>query len=418
MVGTYDIFNSEFLERVKNAKVSDNLRGWKRVYGIFFLIIEDKHFPYLIVLDKDYYKNPKNKKWRSYFLFSSEYKFLKDKNNRVWLYYRVEVEEKMKEIMDSYTKGKFLRMIDIYEKCDYREKFREINRSLTFKMIEKINSEKITYKEWKKEYDLRFYFIINKLGLLDREAYLGMDEAVKLYFKLYILADKQKYRDEIIFILGNLIRINPELFLKESDYLLKSENKLKEKLFNEILTKFTFDYKNNSEYELFEIRERIKAIKRVKDKRYGKIKNKCLRLLEEREKEFMKKVKEVKIDDIVKFIERQASQQSDEDYPLMEKEVYSGNRAIFPLFFKKMGKNDRDQYGFSIVLTILIRINPVEELKKEDRFSRYNNLLLSFFSRCEKDELIETELRIKSLEKVKKKDLIEIRDKCISKLRE
>jgi tetratricopeptide (TPR) repeat protein len=77
----------EFLKELKNAKVSDNLKGWKRVYGIFFLIIEDKHFSYLIVLDKDYYENPKNKPWITYFI-NSKYKFLKDKNNRVWIYYK------------------------------------------------------------------------------------------------------------------------------------------------------------------------------------------------------------------------------------------------------------------------------------------------------------------------------------------
>ncbi len=262
---------------------------------------------------------------------------------------------------------------------------------------------------------------VGSFSLLAMEAYSGMEEAIRLYFKLYILADKQKYRDEIIFVLGNLIRINPELFLKEADYLLKSENRLKEKIFKEILTRFTPHYKNNQEYELFEIKERIKAIKSVKDRKYEKTKNRCLKLLGEKEKDLMKIVKDVKIEDIIKFIDKETPQPSDKYYPLMGKEVYSGNRAIFPLFFKKLNNIDGDQPGLPIIFSNLIRINPklfLEELNKcKNLRNRFIEKVIftdvGYYVDNPNLRLREMKLRRRSLERILDEKLLKLRDECI-----
>lgn len=93
----YFTLDKDFLDQVKNAEQKECIKGWNRLYGIFFIIIEDDTFPYIAIYDKDYfdYENPKNKDWGKYFHKKYEPQLYKDGCNRVWIYYKAGIEDQV-----------------------------------------------------------------------------------------------------------------------------------------------------------------------------------------------------------------------------------------------------------------------------------------------------------------------------------
>ena len=92
----YFTLDNGFLDQVKNAERGDCKKGWHILYGIFFLVVKDDHFPYMVVYDKScfpYEYDPKKKDWGEYFHVKYEPKLIKDKSNRVWICYKAGIDD-------------------------------------------------------------------------------------------------------------------------------------------------------------------------------------------------------------------------------------------------------------------------------------------------------------------------------------
>ena len=304
-----------------------------------------------------------------------------------------------------------------------KENIKKVNDILSYKSINNVNIKILNKKLKSKTFDdLYDHIWLNIDYLLDREAYSGNKIAIKLFFKLYLISE-DKNKEKVVFILGNLIRIKPEIFLEETTGLLKSENKKKECILFDSLIKYGSYYENNLEYELFETRMRIKSLKSVKNSSLMKIRNKCIKIIRSKEIELSRKVKKINMNNILKFVTKYRRSL----FILLGKEVYSANRKVFKRFFKICLKYESELgYDLNLVFVNLIKINPkvfLEEIKsnRNIRNDYLKTMILFMHPNIDFDEeqmLRETKLQIKSLESVKDKGLQEIKKECLDILRE
>lgn len=310
-----------------------------------------------------------------------------------------------------------------------KENIKKVNDILSYKTINNINIKVLNKKLKSKLYEDTQYTFNNlyndiwvNIDLLAKEAYSGNKIAIKVFFKLYLISEC-KNKENIVFILGNLIRIKPEIFLEEMKGLLNSENKRKDMIFMDILTKYGSYYENNFEYELFETRMRIKSLKSVKNNSLKKIRNKGIEIVKRKEVELTKKVTKVNMNNIVKFV----TKYRDYLFTLLGKEVYSANRKVFKRFFIKCTEYESEpRYGLNFIFVNLIRINPkvfLEELKnyksvlKDSLKWMVGFLDPGFYADRLRSRIRETKFRIISLESVKDKSLQRIKDECLDILK-
>lgn len=113
----------------------------------------------------------------------------------------------------------------------------------------------------------------NKINILAKRISLCDSEAIKMAFLLYPYIDGS-FAEEIDIYLGKVIIKNPYLFLK---MLSRYENKVKN--INGLLGNLGEEYIDNECKSKKEIKLRIKALTRVRDKKYNNIRHKCLEYL-------------------------------------------------------------------------------------------------------------------------------------------
>ncbi len=100
-------------------------------------------------------------------------------------------------------------------------------------------------------------YIFNELDMLEKQVYSGDRNAVKLAFKLHVIADGA-FSQWLDIILGNLIRIYPELFLEE---LVKYEEIIR---LDSLVGNFGPIYVDKMKAHELESRLRIESLKTVK----------------------------------------------------------------------------------------------------------------------------------------------------------
>jgi len=118
--------------------------------------------------------------------------------------------------------------------------------------------------------------MVKDLWLLEKEAYSGNIGAVIVLHKLVTILDGWDKRD-VLSILGNLIRINPSLFLEEISQQIENIDKDD---FNDILCYLdTVFYTDKIMTQYREIDLRIKSLESVKKDSLIASKTKCLEVL-------------------------------------------------------------------------------------------------------------------------------------------
>jgi len=108
---------------------------------------------------------------------------------------------------------------------------------------------------------------------LDKIIVEGNEDAVKLGFKLYTIADGE-FAESLNWTLGKLIITNPILFLKE----LKNHRQIPYDL-DGLVGNNGPDIYNNQELDLKVTGEKIKSLKKISDSDLNKIKDECLNIL-------------------------------------------------------------------------------------------------------------------------------------------
>lgn len=127
--------------------------------------------------------------------------------------------------------------------------------------------------------------MVKDIWLLEKEAYSGNKWAVKVLHKLLTLGGRWD-RHKLLTILGNLIRINPHLFLEEMSQQIDNIDGDDFKLILRYLDVVYYTDKTKARYR--EIDLRIKALERVKTDSLKTIKEKCLEVLMEKRKMYKK----------------------------------------------------------------------------------------------------------------------------------
>jgi len=126
----------------------------------------------------------------------------------------------------------------------------------------------------------------DNLYLLKKEIYSSNRNAVKVALRLLILSDGV-YTQSLTSILGNLIRINPQLLIEELD---SHKQIISDKILSSILMNFGPYYVDILERYILEIRRRMDSIKKVNGN--NKLVEKCLTIYYEREQLFSELLKE------------------------------------------------------------------------------------------------------------------------------
>ena len=127
--------------------------------------------------------------------------------------------------------------------------------------------------------------MVKDIWLLEKEAYSGNGWAVKVLHKLATILDGWD-KKEVLSILGNLIRINPALFLEE---IAQQMENIDNEDFNSILRYLDLVYytdKIKAQYR--EIDLRIKSLETVKKESLNLVKAKCIEVLMERKNGYEK----------------------------------------------------------------------------------------------------------------------------------
>lgn len=121
--------------------------------------------------------------------------------------------------------------------------------------------------------------IWNNLWFLEREIYAGVPNAVDVWILLRHIAYSNEFYNKIISSLGELIRINPELFLKKINELNFDLNKGELEL---ILTLFDYKYTDLEKTIYIEISERIDRLNEVSNVNLASVKEKCISILKKK----------------------------------------------------------------------------------------------------------------------------------------
>ena len=125
--------------------------------------------------------------------------------------------------------------------------------------------------------------IIKYLWLLEKEAYSGNVWAVKVLHKIVTIYTGWNKR-HVVSILGNLIRINPSIFLEEMSQQMEN---IDTEDFHSILCYLdTVYYTDKIRARYREIDLRIKSLENVRNDLLITVKAKCLGVLIERKKEY------------------------------------------------------------------------------------------------------------------------------------
>ena len=121
--------------------------------------------------------------------------------------------------------------------------------------------------------------MLKYLWLLEKESYSGNKWAVKVLHKLVTILDGWN-KEKILSILGNLIRINPYLFLEEMSQQM--ENIDSDDFDSILLYLDTVYYTDKIKAQYREIDLRIKSLETVKKESLNLVKAKCIEVLMER----------------------------------------------------------------------------------------------------------------------------------------
>jgi hypothetical protein len=122
-----------------------------------------------------------------------------------------------------------------------------------------------------------FFFKSDTLGLLERQICASDRNAVKVGFWLINISDGDA-TEELCIILGQLIRINPKMFLEElkEQYIILDNADL----VHSILRSLEDWYVDKFKAKDLERNLRIKALQSVKDKRLKEIRDRCIENME------------------------------------------------------------------------------------------------------------------------------------------
>lgn len=136
-----------------------------------------------------------------------------------------------------------------------------------------IISDSISNKYSGKEEELLLTIIFKDISMLEKQIYCSDSNAVNLGFVLYRFADGS-YAEKLDEILGNLIRINPHLFLK---YLNRHRKRIVR--LDALVSNFGPQYVDRYDAELLEAKLRIESLQKVHDKELIKLQNECINQL-------------------------------------------------------------------------------------------------------------------------------------------
>lgn len=115
--------------------------------------------------------------------------------------------------------------------------------------------------------------IFNSLHALESQIYRGEENALKVAFRLFTIADS-KMETSLVKIIGYLLRYDTKLFLKE----LQSHEHLVPNL-DLLVCSFQLSSPNDNAQQKLEKNIRLKALSYVEDKELKAIKKRCIKIL-------------------------------------------------------------------------------------------------------------------------------------------
>jgi hypothetical protein len=127
----------------------------------------------------------------------------------------------------------------------------------------------VTYTGEKNENEAT-QFVYQNLGMLERQVISRDPNAIKLAFRLKAIADGA-FAEDLDVLLGQLIRIDPALFLRQ----LKNA-KVQNGRVDALVGNYGDIYADKVEAQRLETKERIRALETVSDSALKEIQNKCL----------------------------------------------------------------------------------------------------------------------------------------------
>lgn len=115
--------------------------------------------------------------------------------------------------------------------------------------------------------------ILENIILLERQIYACDTNAIKVAFRLLSISDGA-FTEVLCMILGNLIRINPQLFLKEladnPDWMV---------ILGSLVGNFGDEYIDKMRARELEVSDRIKALQSVQDEELLMLREECIKAL-------------------------------------------------------------------------------------------------------------------------------------------
>jgi len=127
----------------------------------------------------------------------------------------------------------------------------------------------VTYTGEKNESEAT-QFVYQNLGMLERQVISRDPNAIKLAFRLKAIADGA-FAEDLDVLLGQLIRIDPALFLRQ----LKNA-KVQNGRLDALVGNYGDIYADKVEAQRLETKERIRALETVSDSALKEIQDKCL----------------------------------------------------------------------------------------------------------------------------------------------
>lgn len=115
--------------------------------------------------------------------------------------------------------------------------------------------------------------IMKKLHVLESQIYAGERNALKVAFRMFVIAD-ERMEEDLIKIIGYLLRFNTKLFLQE----LQEHEDLVPDL-NRLVCSFLLSAPGDKAQQNLERNIRLKALGYVEDKQLKSIKKKCIKIL-------------------------------------------------------------------------------------------------------------------------------------------
>ncbi len=145
---------------------------------------------------------------------------------------------------------------------------KETARSVYALLPARIGSRKAQVQEEVRE------MIFNTLHALESQIYRGEEDALKVAFRLFTIADS-KMETSLIKIIGYLLRYDTKLFLTE----LQEHEHLVPNL-DLLVCSFQLSSPNDKAQQKLEKNIRLKALSYVEDKELKAIKKKCIKILD------------------------------------------------------------------------------------------------------------------------------------------